>query len=162
MAGTSPPAGANINGAGIIHAPIKTPLGGYMRVPRESWLRLCFLLTQEQWRKIYEHQKGLCAICGNPLPDTCTLTDHDHKSGLIRGLLCFRCNKSLGEDITIPFLLKLLEYLQNPPATQALGHSHYGLPGRVGTKKQRKLGAKLRKQIIHAPSETPLGEQTRK
>ena len=40
-------------------------------------------------------QGGGCAICGAP-PKTRRLhVDHDHKTGEIRGLLCYRCNKAL-------------------------------------------------------------------
>lgn len=48
--------------------------------------------------------------------------------------------------MTVDFVRKVLEYLLKPPATAALGSPRYGLPGRVGTKKRRKLIAKLRKE----------------
>jgi hypothetical protein len=54
----------------------------------------------------------------------------------------------------IPFMEKALAYLRNPTATAALGAPHIGLPHRVGTKVQRKLAAKLRKQEIHTPTRT--------
>jgi hypothetical protein len=43
-------------------------------------------------------QKGVCAICLEPRPEDRTLrVDHDHETGVIRGLLCFRCNNALGD-----------------------------------------------------------------
>jgi hypothetical protein len=38
-------------------------------------------------------QAGRCAMCGNI---ESLLTDHDHKTGLIRGLLCRSCNITEG------------------------------------------------------------------
>ena len=43
-------------------------------------------------------QDGVCAICGRPPTEGISLhVDHDHESGARRGLLCFRCNNSLGD-----------------------------------------------------------------
>jgi len=47
---------------------------------------------------MFEAHGGVCAICGESRPEDRTLhIDHDHESGRIRGLLCFRCNNSLGD-----------------------------------------------------------------
>jgi hypothetical protein len=132
-----------------------------MRVPNSDRLRRVFLLTPEQWIKVYEYQKGCCAICDKPLPDHCTLTDHDHKTGLFRGLLCFRCNAALRDYMDVEFLEKALTYMMNPTATAALGGPHIGLPHRVGTKVQRKLAAKLRKQKNHMPIRAPINGHKR-
>jgi Recombination endonuclease VII len=109
-----------------------------------------FNLTEEDVQKIVAHQGRACALCGKTLTkkgEPLRLAiDHDHSSGLIRGLLCFRCNIMLG-SLTLDFVKKILAYLLNPPATQTLGAPRFGLPGRVGTKKQRKLYKKLQKAI---------------
>lgn len=42
-----------------------------------------------------EWQAGRCAICGEAEP---LVVDHDHQSGLVRGLLCRRCNTNEGID----------------------------------------------------------------
>jgi hypothetical protein len=42
-----------------------------------------------------ESQHGLCALCDQPLPIGFHV-DHDHITGKARGLLCGRCNMSLG------------------------------------------------------------------
>jgi len=55
--------------------------------------------------------------------------------------------------LTIILVEKILEYLKNPPATQALGAPRHGLPGRVGTKKQRKLYKKMLKNQKADPHE---------
>jgi hypothetical protein len=46
----------------------------------------------------------------------------------------------------LDLLIAAVAYLQDPPARKALGRIHYGWPGRIGTKKHRKMLAKLRKQ----------------
>lgn len=41
-----------------------------------------------------EAQDGICAICKTKLKTP--YVDHDHDTGLIRGILCNRCNRALG------------------------------------------------------------------
>ncbi len=77
-------------------------------------------ITFDQYMELHERQKGLCAICGKPEtvvrgrskgPGLLSV-DHDHKTGLIRGLLCSRCNAALGmfgDDVDI--LIKAELYL---------------------------------------------------
>lgn len=107
-----------------------------------------FNISEDERERIKNFQNGACALCGNMVTKKGEplrlAVDHDHKSGLIRGLLCFRCNTMLG-SLVIEFVRKILDYLLNPPATQVLGAPRFGLPGRVGTKKQRKLYKKLQK-----------------
>lgn len=54
-----------------------------------------------------------CAICSLPDVHRAVLhTDHDHGTGLIRGLLCGRCNRGLGAASDSPqTLLRAVEYL---------------------------------------------------
>ena len=49
--------------------------------------------TDEHKRRLFVFQKGCCALCDRPRPQN---LDHDHDSGLVRGLLCISCNKLLG------------------------------------------------------------------
>ena len=53
-------------------------------------------LTLDDYELLLKKQKGVCAICGKkPSKNKRFAIDHDHDTGLIRGLLCFRCNFGL-------------------------------------------------------------------
>jgi len=41
-------------------------------------------------------QGGVCAICGKPPGKTRLALDHCHRTGRVRGLLCWSCNVKLG------------------------------------------------------------------
>ncbi|MBM3661163.1 MAG: hypothetical protein FJW95_16895 [Actinobacteria bacterium] len=60
-----------------------------------------------------EAQGGGCAICGRPEPEGGSLhVDHDHETGAVRGLLCFRCNGALGNlDENVERLADAIAYL---------------------------------------------------
>jgi hypothetical protein len=56
-----------------------------------------YQLSLEQHEELLAHQRHRCAICGIPsTPEKPLAIDHDHSTGLIRGLLCSRCNSMLG------------------------------------------------------------------
>ena len=112
---------------------------------QESRLLRIFNLSLVDKKKILDYQGNVCAICKRPMnrPNV----DHRHSDGLVRGCLCSRCNRALGRfGDSLVLLIAAVEYLTNPPATAALGAPRYGLPGRVDTKKQRRLAKRLRKQ----------------
>lgn len=66
-----------------------------------------FKLTNSDYVTMFKKQNGLCAICKNPETRVHHLTgkifrlciDHDHKTGLVRGLLCKLCNIMLGNAV---------------------------------------------------------------
>lgn len=106
---------------------------------RERRLRKMFSLTSADYDRILEHQGGVCYICGRPPKNVRLAVDHDHKTGLIRGLLCWTCNSGLGKWKDDPDrLLRAASYLKQPPATDALGHETYGVVGRVTNKRRKK------------------------
>lgn len=58
-------------------------------------LRTRFGLTVDEYTAQLRRQGGKCAICCRPPRKTRLAVDHDHKTGALRGLLCFRCNFGL-------------------------------------------------------------------
>ncbi|KKN64882.1 hypothetical protein LCGC14_0487160 [marine sediment metagenome] len=70
---------------------------GHSQESRRRWkLRYKYGITLERHKQIYTDQGNCCAICKRPLPYNKIHTDHDHRTGEIRGLLCRGCNIGLG------------------------------------------------------------------
>ena len=65
---------------------------------RKSDLRRRFGITELDYEKMLREQNGRCAICKTLPPSIKTKLhiDHDHKTGVVRGLLCHKCNTGLG------------------------------------------------------------------
>ena len=96
-------------------------------------------ITRDEFNLILKQQQGKCAICKKPLvPGRDRCLDHSHKSGAVRGILCWFCNyKLLGNSRDDNQLLRrAADYLENPPALQVLEEPHI-VPGH-GVKKKRK------------------------
>lgn len=78
-------------------------------------------ITYEQFLALVKKQNNCCALCGeefiygmNRKPQV----DHDHETGLIRGVLCKRCNQglgNLGDDIA--GIERAARYLRKPQIT---------------------------------------------
>lgn len=60
---------------------------------REYHLRARYGIGQAQVDKMLAEQGGLCLGCEKPGPEH---VDHDHATGVVRGMLCFNCNQVLG------------------------------------------------------------------
>jgi hypothetical protein len=60
-------------------------------------LKFCFGISLEEYKIILEYQGNKCPVCGKLATDKKYFdVDHDHETGEIRGILCSRCNRSLG------------------------------------------------------------------
>lgn len=69
-------------------------------------------ISKESYQELLEKQQGVCAICFNSCSKALAV-DHDHKTGVIRGLLCNKCNRGLGylqDDLTL--LRRAIDYLE--------------------------------------------------
>lgn len=100
-----------------------------------------------EYTKVFEFQNGRCAICKRPVPTgkARLAVDHCHTTGLLRGLLCWKCNRALGvfRD-NLELLIAAAEYLKFPPFTAVFKKSRFTAPGRVGSKKRAKLLAAMK------------------
>ena len=68
-------------------------------------------VSDELYMELLERQGGVCALCGNP-PKTRRLSvDHNHRTGKVRGLLCFRCNRALPTYATSEWLRQAFGYV---------------------------------------------------
>lgn len=82
-------------------------------------------ISLDQVQKLLAQQGGVCAICKcQPAKDNTITTlerfavDHDHQTGVIRGILCNWCNLGLGHlDDSVDRLLSAIAYLQSIPPT---------------------------------------------
>ena len=69
-------------------------------------------ITVDDWNKMCEEQEGKCGICGIHQSELNRRlqTDHDHDTGIVRGLLCINCNVKL--DWCIKQQANISKYLQ--------------------------------------------------
>jgi Recombination endonuclease VII len=64
---------------------------------RDGHLRRVFSLAGAQYQGLLDDQGGGCALCGRaPRAGRPLHVDHNHETGAVRGLLCFRCNVGIG------------------------------------------------------------------
>jgi hypothetical protein len=89
---------------------------------RNNQIRKKYGLEPEDFDVYWIACKGKCFICerhmmlprkGYGQPLEAVTVDHDHKTGKVRGLLCGRCNRTLGFfDDDIVLLEKAINYLK--------------------------------------------------
>lgn len=87
------------NGSRKYNKPLKY---GYKKGTKEwersIWLMRTYGLTLTEYDKLLNKQNNCCAICkinkNNFKKNLCV--DHCHITGKVRGLLCTKCNKSIG------------------------------------------------------------------
>lgn len=110
-----------------------------MRDGRHSYCKRCFIQANKSWvkrnpekargyllkrkyglsvevvREILSVQQHRCAICTRPLNLLKTgHVDHDHKTGVVRGILCGSCNRAIGLLQDDPFIIsEAAAYLEN-------------------------------------------------
>lgn len=92
----------------------------YMKSPNGKKLRLKAQLkkyygTDINWyESVLKYQNHTCAICGSKYHGQGSrfVVDHDHDTGILRGMLCHQCNLMLGHcKDNIYIMMKMIEYL---------------------------------------------------
>lgn len=80
---------------------------------RKQKLKLRYGMTPQDAENLLKSQGGVCSICGgNNWGFYGYHIDHDHETGIVRGILCGSCNRGLGcfyDDISK--LQLAIEYL---------------------------------------------------
>jgi hypothetical protein len=71
-----------------------------VKAARFSWeMRSLYGITPERYAELVAAQNGACAICGGPPRGKGDRlhVDHDHETGVVRGLCCSPCNVGIGQ-----------------------------------------------------------------
>jgi hypothetical protein len=80
---------------------------------RTAMLKKLYGLTLVEYEQMLEVQAGCCKICKNVFQTT-PMTDHCHQTGIVRGLLCNKCNWLLGNaNDNIDILHSAITYLSS-------------------------------------------------
>lgn len=90
---------------------------------RSAQLRHYYGIDLKEYEHLLVRQGGRCAICGveECVSGKSFSVDHDHSTGIVRGILCMDCNVSLGKMKDDPGLLRAAaDYLERFLAA----HSH--------------------------------------
>lgn len=93
---------------------------------KDSYQQRTYAITQAEKAEIIEEQDGGCMCTpwtnydGSSGRDLST--DHDHRTGEVRGVLCKHCNDLLGRVKDDPaYFRRMIAYLENPPARRVVG-----------------------------------------
>ncbi|KKN03487.1 hypothetical protein LCGC14_1107290, partial [marine sediment metagenome] len=79
---------------------------------RNQILKRRYGINIERHKQIYVEQQGCCAICRKPIEYNKVHTDHNHITGIVRGILCPNCNHLLGQaKDSIDILETAIKYL---------------------------------------------------
>lgn len=80
---------------------------------RKYWPHLTGKQAEVERQKLSDAQGACCAICRKPESSFTKrlAVDHNHRTGKVRGLLCYRCNKFLVGRFTISTITPVVEYL---------------------------------------------------
>ena len=80
---------------------------------RSQEMQRVYGITLADYDAMLEEQDGCCAICKTDTIKGRFAIDHCHKTGKVRGLLCFDCNTGIGKLKDDPsLLLTAYEYLR--------------------------------------------------
>lgn len=76
-------------------------------------LRRTYGITIVDYGRMFVEQRGRCAICSRVQEERPLVVDHDHATGMVRGLLCANCNSGIGLLQERPDVLtSAIEYLR--------------------------------------------------
>lgn len=82
---------------------------------KKKWRINKYGISNEMFESLRASQNNACAICKLEVKELCV--DHDHETGMVRALLCRKCNTGLGHFkdnvTTIENAIKYLEHFEN-------------------------------------------------
>jgi len=91
------------------HSRDMTPAGRQAR--RNRRMKSRYGIDQVEYDRLFAAQDGTCALCNKQAANIPLHVDHDHVTGIVRGLLCIHCNGYLGKVDKDPTILhRIKEY----------------------------------------------------
>lgn len=81
---------------------------------RKYWPELTEEQAEKERQKLFEKQEGKCGVCYKHESNfkMRLSVDHNHKTGQVRGLLCYRCNKFIVGRHTLESARRIVKYLE--------------------------------------------------
>ena len=97
--------------------------GKHKAAYRDWSLRRLYGITSVEFDEMLIAQGGVCAVCGEASSRSTKTwsVDHNHATGVIRGILCNPCNRMLGyarDDSAV--LERAIAYLASPPHSRLI------------------------------------------
>lgn len=82
---------------------------------KDAELRRLYGISVEDYLQMLKNQNGVCKICHQECKTKYSLSvDHNHKTGVVRGLLCNRCNRVLGMmEESVELFASAIKYIEN-------------------------------------------------
>ncbi|MFF4927431.1 endonuclease VII domain-containing protein [Streptomyces griseofuscus] len=97
------------------------------RASHASRVQATYGLKPGEYDELFRLQGGVCAICRQSRSKRLDV-DHCHKTGVVRGLCCARCNRQLlakGLRDNPEIARNAAEYLEDPPAVRLIGQRFF-------------------------------------
>lgn len=92
---------------------------------RERYLQKKYGISEDEYELLFAAHGGRCWICGRTTKRRLHV-EHDHKTGAIRGLACWPCNKGLQTFADDSVRLRAAaRYLESDEADLILGKGSY-------------------------------------
>lgn len=132
---------------------------------REYGIKRTFGITQDEYNQLLASQGGACKICGTKDPSNGKwkrrefkhfCVDHCHFTGVIRGLLCSRCNVTLARlGDTLESAMKFIEYLDPSKWTGIVATGSYVEPRSKTKNGQTGKSQPAHNETTHQPDDQP-------
>lgn len=83
-------------------------------IQRDKYLQKKYGITLAQYDVMLAKQNDCCALCGKhkSLSKHPLHVEHNHRSGKIRSLCCYYCNRRRIGQLTLEWAKKLVEYFE--------------------------------------------------
>lgn len=95
---------------------------------KNSSLLKTYGISKTQWDEMHKSQSFVCALCQTNEPKgRGWQTDHNHKTGVVRAILCHSCNSMIGHAKESPeILLSAFRYLySHGGGPEQFFHNHF-------------------------------------